>query len=157
MGLRWNRRLRKGRKSTKSGELEWTFAPEIKKRVDCLVDKLRLDWVVKEDLVVFRSENSRSRAIARIWGLPRVWQIALDEKPKYAIEVIKERFDKLDQKKKDGVLLHELAHIPKTFSGALLPHTRRGKGGFYSKLGRMMKDYESCHFERMKRVRQSGD
>jgi len=122
--------------------LEWEEAPEVKSRVDRLVTALELGWVTKEGVVCLRSSNSRARATARIWGLPRVWQLALNEEPMYVIEVISERFEKLSAGEKDKVLLHELAHIPRTFSGALLPHTRRGRGSFYSKLKGMVKDYE---------------
>lgn len=72
-----------------------------------------------------RGLGSTSRAIARIWSLPRPWQLALKISPQYVIEVISERFDKMNQEDQDRTLIHELMHIPKTFSGALVAH--RGK------------------------------
>ncbi len=77
-------------------------------------------------VIAFRSEGSKSRAIARIWSLPSIWQIALTIKPHYCIEVISHRFDKLSREQKTKVLIHELLHIPHTFSGALRPHRGRG-------------------------------
>ena len=98
------------------------------------MDVVDIEWVVTSRVYCFRSTGTTSRAIARIWGFNRVWQLALDEQPAYCLEVVSERFDKLDRKKKDEVLLHELAHIPKNFSGALVPHTRKRKGSFHDKL-----------------------
>ncbi len=59
--------------------------------------------------------------------MPRIWQKALRVKAHYIIEVLSEKFDKLDENNKNKILIHELMHIPKTFSGALLPHRGRGK------------------------------
>lgn len=78
-------------------------------------------------IICFRSYGSSSRAIARIWSLPRIWQIGLNLKPHYCIEVISERFDKLSHEEQQKTLIHELMHIPKTFSGALVPHKTRYK------------------------------
>ena len=47
--------------------------------------------------------------------------------PAYVIEVLAKYFDKLDQDKQKQVLIHELLHIPKNFSGALLPHRGRNR------------------------------
>jgi predicted metallopeptidase len=69
--------------------------------------------------------------------------MALGESPSYVIEVISERFDKLSEIEKDKVLLHELTHIPKNFSGALMPHIRRGKRSFHDKVHKLIGDYLS--------------
>lgn len=72
-----------------------------------------------------RGFGSTSRAIARIWSLPRPWQMALKIPPQYIIEVIAQRFDRLSPNDQDRTLIHELMHIPKTFSGALVSHRGR--------------------------------
>lgn len=121
-------------------KVDWVNARDIKKRVEFLVDKLKIDWVDTKSVHCVRSENSTARAYARIWGMGRVWQEALNIGPKYCIEVLSENFDNLPKSKQDEVLLHEIAHIPKNFTGALLPHTH-GKGSFHDKLKRMIAEY----------------
>jgi len=59
--------------------------------------------------------------------MPSIWQEALGIGAFYAIEVISERFDKLSEEDKDRVLIHELLHIPRRFSGGLVPHRCFGK------------------------------
>lgn len=87
-----------------------------------------MPYIKKEKLFCVKSWDSSSRAIARIYAFPRVFQIALDLKdPVYVIEVISERFDKLSKENQDRVLIHELMHIPKTFSGSLVPHKCFGR------------------------------
>ena len=99
----------------------------IQERVETLLQKLDLPHIKAESLTCMKSEGSKSNAIARIWGLSRNWQMALGVGPHYIIEVISRRFDKLSEEEKDKVLIHELLHIPKTFSGALVPHRCFGK------------------------------
>jgi predicted metallopeptidase len=126
----------------KSGTVGWTNAPDIKKRVLYLKRTLNLNWLNTSRVYCFRSVNSRSRAQARIWGLSRIWQLALGCKPAYIIEVLSEKFDKLPTKNQDSVLLHELAHIPKNFSGSLLPHVRkRGKRNFNDRVKELVIKY----------------
>lgn len=117
-------------------------ASDIELRIKHLVATVGIEWVDITKVKCLRSENANTRAYARIWGLSRVWQLALGQKPMYVLEVISEKFDKLPQVEKDKVLLHELAHIPKNFSGSLVPHTKHGPGSFHDKLDKLIIAYK---------------
>ncbi len=134
-------RLKKAQKFTKHNSINWSHASDVKKRFVKLVNKLHLDWVRKSKIICFRSVNANTRAYARIWGLGRIWQIAIKIPPAYIIEVISEKYDKLPDIEKDKVLLHEISHIPKNFSGALVPHIRRGKRRFEDKVRQLIYQY----------------
>ena len=101
--------------------MDFILAPELKSDLKRIVESLGMFHVKSENIITFRSFGSKSRAIARIWSLPRIWQMALKTSPHYCIEVVSERFDRLPQAEREKVLIHELLHIPKNFSGALLP------------------------------------
>lgn len=134
--------LRKGRRSTKSAKrVVWEGAPDVKKRLTKLSSVVGVNWLIINQITCFRSKNSKARAYARIWGLSSIWQQALDLKPHYIIEVLAENYDELSDSKKDEVLMHELAHIPKNFSGSLLPHFRRGKRNFHGRVKKLINDY----------------
>lgn len=105
--------------------MEWYPAPDIQKTIRKIVVSLAMNYVDPKRIICFRSEGSTSRARARIWSLPRVWQQALNLPAHYIIEVIHGHFDKLSNDDQDRVLIHELLHIPKNFSGALVPHRGR--------------------------------
>lgn len=123
--------------------VEWNPAPDIKKRTLHLIKALNLTWMSPTRIYFIRSNYSSSRAYARIWGFSRVWQMVLNQRPAYIIEVLSERFDKLTPHEQDKVLLHELAHIPKNFSGSLMPHIRRGKRRFHDKVEKLFAQYKS--------------
>lgn len=106
--------------------MDWQLAPDLQKEVKVLVSKLDFIHIDPKKVLVFRSHGSKARARARIWSLPRIWQQALEVDPHYCLEVLSEKFDYLPFKEKQKILIHELLHIPKTFSGSLLAH--RGKG-----------------------------
>ncbi len=131
---------KKARKST-SSSIEWQEAPDIHERLAHLITKTDLGFDVSK-IIAFRSHNAKTRAYARIWGLGRIWQLALTIGPSYVIEVISEKFDKLSERQRDEILLHELCHIPKNFSGALMPHKHRGKGNFHDKLKQLIAVYD---------------
>ena len=106
--------------------MDFNLDDKLKRQVDEIIEKLNFNHIKVKQVKVFRSIGSTSRARARIYAMPRIWQKALEIKPHYCIEFISENFDHLSDNDKVKVMIHELMHIPKTFSGALTPH--RGKG-----------------------------
>lgn len=135
--------MRKLGKARKSLKFSWKKAPDIQIRAEILIEKLSLNYINAKRIFFYRSDGSKARAYARTWGLPALWQNALKVEPGYIIEVISKHFDNLSTSEQDKVLLHEISHIPKTFSGALTPHTRHSKGSFYDKLKRLYENYSA--------------
>jgi len=122
------------------GKVDWKKASDIEKRIKILSKLIGMDWVNTERIYCVRSTNSSSRAYARIWGLSRIWQETLKIKPAYIIEVLSNRFDGLPEEKQNDILIHELAHIPKNFSGSLVPHIRKkGKRNFNDRVKKYIK------------------
>ena len=107
--------------------MEFNLAPDIQRRLSQIQAKLRLPWIDTKRIVCFRSFGSKARARARIWSFPRIWQLALNLPPHYCLEVIAEKFDSLKPDDQTRIIIHEILHIPKNFSGALLPHRGRGR------------------------------
>ncbi len=98
-------------------------APDVKLLAEEIIDCLGLYHVVPQFLFCYRSTGSSSdRIIARIHGLSRMWQEALNLPASYSIEVISEKYDGLNQKDKEKTIIHELLHVPKTFAGGFRPH-----------------------------------
>jgi len=102
--------------------MEVELAPDIQERVNRIIQTLNFDYINSLRIICMRSKKSKANAYARIWNLPQIWQKALDIRTYYVIEVLSENFDHLPEEEKTKVLIHELIHIPKTFSGALRPH-----------------------------------
>jgi predicted metallopeptidase len=98
-------------------------APDVKQLTDVIVRELGFAYIDSENVYCFRSRGSRSkRTVARVHSLGKLWQLAIRTKPRYLIEVIAERYDKLSQEDREKVIIHELLHIPKGFSGGFRPH-----------------------------------
>ncbi len=125
--------------------INWAYASDVKKRIKNLSSSLDLNWLQKSRIFCFRSKNAKTSAIARIWGFGRIWQKALRQPPAYIVEVVSEEYDELSDLEKDKVLLHEITHIPKNFSGALMPHIRRGKRSFHNKVHELIIQYEKLN------------
>ncbi|PIP57943.1 metallopeptidase [Candidatus Woesebacteria bacterium CG22_combo_CG10-13_8_21_14_all_39_10] len=117
----------------------WQEDKKLKHQLKKTIKQAGVSWVKASRIFTYRSINAKTRAYARIWGLSRIWQKALKVGPAYILEVISEKYDKLSDHDKSKVLLHEVAHIPKNFSGALVPHIRRGKGNFNKKVNKLIK------------------
>jgi predicted metallopeptidase len=103
--------------------IEYVEAPDVKKLANEIVDCLDFFHVVPQFVFCFRSRGSTSsRTIARIHGLGKIWQEALNLPPSYVIEVISERYDRLSEEDKERTIIHELLHIPHGFAGGFRPH-----------------------------------
>jgi len=108
-------------------KLNFTPAPDIEEEIKRIVKHLELKHIDPNKVSAFRSTGSKARARARIYAMPRIWQQALNVKPHYCIEFLSEHFDHLKSSHQQRVIIHELLHIPKSFSGALVPHRGRGR------------------------------
>lgn len=111
----------------KRAKLEWEDAADVKREIGKIVKVLDLDHVQTARVFCYRTEGSKARAYARTWMMPKIFQDALGIEPAYVIEVLSKYFDKLSDDEKSKVLIHELLHIPKNFSGALVPHKGRNR------------------------------
>jgi predicted metallopeptidase len=103
--------------------IKYAEAPDVKKLADEIAEELSLFHVIPQFVFCFRSTGSTSEyTIARIHGLGKIWQEALNLAPSYAIEVISERYDRLSQSEKEKTIIHELLHVPEGFAGGFRPH-----------------------------------
>jgi len=102
--------------------MELQHAPDIKKMIEVILPQLPFSYIDPKRIVCMRSTKATSRARARIWSFPRIWQMALKKPAYYIIEVLSQHFDQMSPDDKIRVIIHELMHIPKNFSGALVPH-----------------------------------
>lgn len=120
------RYLKKLKRTSK--KIEWKDAPDIYHELSIIASRLNLAHIDLTKIKAVRSFGSKAYARARIWSFPKVWQQVLNLPPYYIIEVISEKFDHLSSDDKKRVLIHELLHIPKNFSGSLVSH----KGRYHS-------------------------
>lgn len=105
--------------------MQYKLAPEIQRTIVQLIKRLDMKHIISSRIHCIRSFDAKTRAYARIWGMAKLFKEVAGIEPHYIIEVISQRFDKLNQREKIKTLIHELMHIPKTFSGALLSHRGR--------------------------------
>lgn len=103
--------------------IRYELAKDIGSKIKDIIDKLQMTHVDGSRVACIRSKGSKSkRVIARCHGLSRIMQLALNQKPHYAIEVVSERFDKLSKEEQTKVLIHEVMHIPHSFGGGFRAH-----------------------------------
>jgi len=122
--------------------MEWDEADDIHKELTNIINHIDLPHIDLNRIYCYRTKGSKVRAYARTWSFPKIFQRALTIQPAYVIEVLSKHYDKLDDDKKKKVLIHELLHIPKNFSGALLPHRSRSRN-IESLANKLFKEYKS--------------
>jgi|SRR3990167_6895270 len=122
--------------------MEWEEAKDVEKDIEQLLKSISLPHLKASRIFCFRTHGSKSRSYARIWSMPKIFQKALSIEPAYVIEVLGKYYDRLPDDNKKKILIHELLHIPKNFSGSLLPHRSRGRhlGSIVNKL---FKEYKN--------------
>lgn len=105
--------------------MKYSKAPDIQEKILQLINRLKFDHIKADYIHCIRSFDAKTRAYARIWGMAKLFKEVVGIEPHYIIEVNARRFDKLNPREQLKTLIHELMHIPKTFSGALLSHRGR--------------------------------
>jgi predicted metallopeptidase len=134
------------------GRFRYEPAPEVHAALAHLVDVLEFTHIDIARVHCRRSYGSTSRAYARIWELPSIWQGALGVPPQYVIEVLAEHFDPAGEVEQTKVLIHELLHIPSTFSGALRGHRGQGERIDGRTVNRYYRRFLRASEERQERV-----
>jgi len=118
----------------------YNVAGDIKTTVDCIIESLELFHIDKSRVFCLRSKGTNtSGTLARIHSFPKIYQVALGMKPIYIIELISEKYDRLSESEKEKILIHELLHIPKGFSGGLTCHRK----GFEKTVELLHRTYKS--------------
>ncbi len=120
--------------------MDWQDAPDVKKDINKILKVLDLPYINSKRIFCYRTTGSRVRAYARTWAMPKIFQKALDIEPAYVIEVLAKYYDKQNEMNKKQILIHELLHIPKNFSGALAPHKNRSRI-LHKEADRLFKEY----------------
>ena len=123
--------------------MDWQEAEDIKNDLSDILNHLDLAYINLDRIYCYRTKGSKTRAYARTWSFPKIFQRALLVDPAYVIEVLSQHYDKLDDDKKKKVLIHELLHIPKNFSGALLPHRSKSRN-INSLANQLFKEYKKA-------------
>lgn len=122
--------------------MEWQKADDVKRDLQHILETIDLPHINLQRIYCYRTEGSKVRAYARTWAFPKIFQDALAVPPAYVIEVLSRHYDKLKEDEKKKVLIHELLHIPKNFSGALLPHQTRSRN-LHKVANELFKEYKN--------------
>lgn len=103
--------------------IKYEAASDIENRIRRITHRLNFKHVDLSRVACIRSTGSSSRrTVARCHAMGKIWQRALGIKAHYIIEVISERFDRMDPEEQTKTLIHELLHIPNTFGGGFRHH-----------------------------------
>jgi predicted metallopeptidase len=121
--------------------MEWDEAEDVKGDLNHILQTIDFHHIDPKRVYCYRTTGSKARAYARTWSFPKIFQKALAIEPAYVIEVLSKHYDKLSDDKKKEVLIHELLHIPKNFSGALLPHNTRSRN-IHTLAKQLFKEYK---------------
>jgi len=120
-------KVKNSKTKIQDSKLGWEKANDVKRDINKVLKVLDFPYIKSNRIFCYRTQGSKSRSYARIWSFPKIFQDALELEPAYVIEVLARHYDKLNDDEKIKVLIHELLHIPRNFSGALVPHVTRSR------------------------------
>lgn len=112
---------------SKFKSLEWEDAKDVDEKIKEILSVISMPHIKPSNVHGYRTNGSKSRAYARIWSMPKIFQRVLKLEPHYVIEVLSKYYDNLSEDDKSKVIIHELLHIPNNFSGALVPHHTKSR------------------------------
>ncbi len=120
--------------------IKYVRAPDLDERVKKIIKLLGLSYIDPNRVKCIRSFGAKApKTIARIHGVSKAFLKGVNMKAHYVIEFISENFDTLSEDEKNEIIIHELLHIPKTFSGSLLDHGRIDFDGEVKVLQKILK------------------
>ena len=102
--------------------MKYSFSQDWTNKAHEIAKTLNFDYIDTERISCIVSTGSKARAYARIHGTSKALQIGMHMKPCYVIELISEKFNKLDSTAQIKVLIHELMHVPQSFAGGFRNH-----------------------------------
>jgi len=95
----------------------YTASHELKERAKLIADRFMLDHIDFNRIHCYRYK-SNTNTVAKIIGFFKTLQLVYPEiKPYYVIVFNDHNFLRQNKEEQDTTILHELLHIPKTFSG----------------------------------------
>ncbi|MBN2067119.1 MAG: metallopeptidase [Candidatus Diapherotrites archaeon] len=103
--------------------MRYSFSEEWTEKARGLARQLQFDHIDLGRIACVQSTGTKTRRIiARIHTLGKVMQLGMAQKPFYVIELISERFGKMQPEEQTKTLIHELLHIPHSFGGGFRHH-----------------------------------
>ena len=71
--------------------MDWEHASDVANDLKEILKRINMPHVDLKRVIAFRSYGSSSRARARIWSFPKIWQQALNLPAHYVLEVLSEQ------------------------------------------------------------------
>jgi len=123
--------------------MDYYLADDVASLTKKIIKILDLRHIDISRLGFIRSKGSKSKIIqARIHVIGKIWFTSSNISPRYTIEVISEVYDRLTQEEKEQVIIHELLHIPRGFSGGFVQHRKRVTNQKVKKFFKKYKEYD---------------
>ena len=103
--------------------IKYEEAEDIRRIAEEIVKTLNLNHIQLDNVGFLRSRGSSSRGtIARCHALSKPLQLGMKRKAFYTVEILAEKFDKMNEDEKTKIIIHELMHIPWSFGGGFKHH-----------------------------------